>query len=316
MIKDKLIAPETEDEIVSHWKYVDKVYVSCICITFNHENYIEDTINGMLAQKSDYKFEIIIHDDSSTDETRNILLKYCERYPSIIRLVLQDENQYSQGKKPITFVLPLCYGEFIAYCDGDDYWLDEKKITLQANYLQNHPNVSVSSHDAVIIDSKGLIIADSKLPNIYKRDFNSEELVAGKAWLLTLNWMFRRIDISDIHELNKVKNGDTFMTSIFGLHGESHHHEDIISSVHRHHESGVWSLISVEEKNDATINTYYWIYKYYKRVKQYNYANLYWIKYVKLVLLNTKLRDLALIFLNRFFVTEIKRLKKKAFGGN
>ncbi|MGR3983198.1 glycosyltransferase [Pseudoalteromonas sp. 1181_04] len=281
MIDNKLVAPESEIEIMSHWKHIDKVYVSCICITFNHELFIEDTLNAMLAQKSDYKFEIIIHDDASTDETQTIIQRYREKYPSIIRLILQKENQYSKGRKPLALILPMCQGDFIAYCEGDDYWVDDKKITLQARYLLDHKEVFITSHDAKIVDDNGNLIKDSKLPYIKKRDFSAEELILGKAWLLTLNWMFRRFDISDIPEWEKVKNGDTFITSIFGLYGGSHHHVDILPSAYRVHSEGVWSMLSENDKKDNIINTFFWIYRYYNRIGAVRYADYYWCRYIR-----------------------------------
>ena len=91
----KLVAPEREAEITKHWKYTDKVYTSVICITFNQDIYIRDAIDSFLAQVTEYKFEIIIHDDVSTDKTREILKEYQQKYPSIIKLILQETNQFS-----------------------------------------------------------------------------------------------------------------------------------------------------------------------------------------------------------------------------
>ncbi|KAA1166153.1 glycosyltransferase [Pseudoalteromonas fuliginea] len=309
MIINKLLPPDTESEIMACWKFTDKIYISCICVTFNHESFIKDCINAMLAQKSDYRFEIIIHDDNSSDETRAILLKYKARYPSIITLVLQSENQYSQGKKPIAITLPLCKGELVTFCDGDDYWLDEYKLSLQADYLLANPHVAISSHDAMIIDRDSYVLKLSKIPHKNKKDYCAEDVVLGRAWLLTLNWMFRRIDVSDIHELGKVKSGDTFMTSVLGQYGGSHHHENIKLSAYRQHEGGVWSMISQEQKNDSVINTFFWMYSYYKRIGKSQYARAYWNKYLRQVFLQTNLANLTKEYLIKLlFMRKIKAL--------
>ncbi|MCD4621429.1 glycosyltransferase, partial [Proteus mirabilis] len=121
MIINKLIPPEKESDIQKYWIHHDKIYISCICTTYNQDKYIEDTLNGMLAQKCDFKFEIIVHDDLSTDNTREILFKYKEKYPSIIKLILQNENQYQKKKKIFPLAIEQASGDFIALCEGDDF---------------------------------------------------------------------------------------------------------------------------------------------------------------------------------------------------
>ncbi|HIF9078778.1 TPA: glycosyltransferase [Photobacterium damselae] len=131
----KLSAPFSEEEIQKHWKYTDKVYISCVCITFNQSGYIRDAIDGFLAQKTDYRFEIVIHDDVSTDGTRDILLEYKRKYPSIIKLILQDKNQFQLGFKIIPIAISHSCGDYIALCEGDDYWIRSDKIDNQYKTL-------------------------------------------------------------------------------------------------------------------------------------------------------------------------------------
>lgn len=139
MLINKLVAPETEDEVKMHWKYIDKVYISCVCITFNQEKYIQDTIDSMLAQKCEFRFEIVIHDDLSTDDTRNILQSYKDKYPSIIKLVLQEENQFSKGRKITPLAIEYAAGDYIALCEGDDFWVCDEKLQKQvAVLMQGH----------------------------------------------------------------------------------------------------------------------------------------------------------------------------------
>ena len=89
-------------------------------------------------QKTNFKFEVIIHDDASTDNTANIIREYEEKYPEIIKPIYQKENQYSQGKKNILF--PLTKGKYIAICEGDDFWTDDYKLQKQVDTLENNPN--------------------------------------------------------------------------------------------------------------------------------------------------------------------------------
>ncbi|MEZ9786619.1 glycosyltransferase family 2 protein [Vibrio breoganii] len=148
----KLKAPVSEEDIMSHWIYTDKVYISCVCITFNQELYIRDAIDSFLAQVTEYKFEIVIHDDLSTDKTRTILKEYKFRYPSIIKLVLQKENQYSLGKKITPIAVSYAEGDYIALCEGDDFWNDCNKIDVQ--YKNMHGKTDISFHPCFYIDQR------------------------------------------------------------------------------------------------------------------------------------------------------------------
>ncbi|MBP5288836.1 MAG: glycosyltransferase family 2 protein [Clostridia bacterium] len=122
---------------------MDEIKVSVICAAYNHEKYIEDAIRGFLKQKTNFKFEVFIHDDASTDNTAAIIKKYADQYPELIRPIFQKENQYSQH---ISFfkndILPLARGKYLAVCEGDDYWVDENKLQKQADYLDAHPDCS------------------------------------------------------------------------------------------------------------------------------------------------------------------------------
>lgn len=110
--------------------------VSIICITFQHEGFIRATLDGFLAQETDFPFEVIIHDDHSTDGTAAIIREYAAEHPDIFVPVLQEENQYSKGRKPWTVVFPMARGRYIAMCEGDDHWIDPTKLQRQVDALE------------------------------------------------------------------------------------------------------------------------------------------------------------------------------------
>lgn len=117
--------------------------VSVVCITFNHAPYIADALKSFIAQQTDFPFEIIVHDDASTDGTADIIREYHERYPGLIRPVLQQENQYSQHHcfdRIIHGAVDMARGKYIAYCEGDDFWTDSCKLQLQADFLNANPD--------------------------------------------------------------------------------------------------------------------------------------------------------------------------------
>ena len=101
----------------------EDILVSISCITYNHEKYIRDALEGFLMQKTDFKYEILIHDDASTDNTAKIIREYEEKYPDLIKPIYQKENQWSKGNYRIssTFNIPRAKGKYIAFCEGDDF---------------------------------------------------------------------------------------------------------------------------------------------------------------------------------------------------
>lgn len=256
----------SQEEVMACWPArFDKPKVSIRCLAYNHEKFIEDALKGFLIQKTTFPFEILIHDDASTDDTAKILREYEEKYPLIIKVVYQTENQYSQGIKPIRYLHEITRGEYIAACEGDDFWTDPNKLAIQVKYLDENPDVVISSHDAMIINEREEIIVESKLNKTSKRDFSAKELQQCKPLLLTLGWVYRNIDIPVIPERMMVKNGDTFLISILGAFGGSHYHEDIQVAAYRAHEGGVWSGIELVEKYESSMITKYHLAKYYQR---------------------------------------------------
>lgn len=129
---------------------MDEVKVSVICLAFNHEKYIRRCLDSMLQQETNFKFELIIHDDCSTDTTRQIIQEYHDKYPDLIKVILQDENQYQKGVAIVEkFMLPVSSGKYIAFCECDDYWTDSQKLQLQYDYMESHSNCSLCCHNTV-----------------------------------------------------------------------------------------------------------------------------------------------------------------------
>ena len=131
---------------------MDKVLVSICCITYNHADFIRDCIEGFLMQKTNFKFEIIINDDCSTDGTTEILKEYAERYPDIVIPVFHEENQFSIGVRGmfVRFVYPRAEGKYIAVCEGDDYWTDPLKLQRQVDLLEDNSKLSGCFHSCII----------------------------------------------------------------------------------------------------------------------------------------------------------------------
>lgn len=115
------------------------VAVSIICTAYNHEKYISQCLDGFLMQKTTFPFEVIVHDDASTDHTAEIIRKYQREYPDIIKPVYQTENQYQKANPIIkNIMLPLAKGKYAAICEGDDFWTDPNKLQRQFEAMEAH----------------------------------------------------------------------------------------------------------------------------------------------------------------------------------
>lgn len=119
--------------------------VSIICTTYNHELFIVDCLEGFINQLTNFPFEIIVHDDASTDKTLTILKNYELKYPSLFNNIYQKENQYSKKNINIwtEIMFPRAKGKYITICEGDDYWVDPYKLQKQVDFLEQNPDYSL-----------------------------------------------------------------------------------------------------------------------------------------------------------------------------
>lgn len=130
--------------------------VTVICLVYNMEKYIRQTLDGFVMQKVDFPLEIIVHDDASTDGSADIIREYAEKYPDIFVPILQTENQYSKGVRiSPQIIYPKVRGKYIALCEGDDYWSDPNKLQMQYDFLEAHPEYSFCAHASRRIDISG-----------------------------------------------------------------------------------------------------------------------------------------------------------------
>lgn len=128
-----------------------------------------------MIQKTSFPIEVLIHDDASTDKTAEIIRGYAAKYPDIIKPIYQTENQYSKGGKVNTrFNFPRAQGKYIAFCEGDDYWIDSAKLQKQVDFLEANPDYSMCFHNAMLKWEDGREALS--MSNLEDRDYSGEEL--------------------------------------------------------------------------------------------------------------------------------------------
>jgi glycosyltransferase involved in cell wall biosynthesis len=121
--------------------------VSICCLCYNHESYIRECLDGFMMQKTNFVFEVLIHDDASTDKSADIIREYEAKYLEIIKPIYQSENQFSKGVGvTMVYQFPRAQGKYIALCEGDDYWTDPYKLQKQVDFLEANEGYSLCFH--------------------------------------------------------------------------------------------------------------------------------------------------------------------------
>ena len=166
------------------------ILVSIRCLAYNHAPYIRQCLEGFVMQKTDFKFEAIVHDDASTDGTSDIIREYAEKYPEIIKPIFETENQYSKHDGSISKIMNAeMRGKYIAKCEGDDYWTDPYKLQKQVDFLEMHPNVVGCVTNCSVVDNKGILLQEVRLlpvcPDNKQGEYNLHDFFKGSHhWIL------------------------------------------------------------------------------------------------------------------------------------
>ncbi|MGO3643648.1 MAG: glycosyltransferase [Pseudoalteromonas sp.] len=257
----------TQEEITSHWKYTDRVYISCICPAYNQEKFIAKTIESFLFQVTEYKFEIIIHDDKSTDSTLNIIKEFKNEYPKLIKVIENTENQFSiEPSRPILNLLSKAQGEYICICEGDDYWISNTKIHEQYIYMENNKSCSMHVFDAQIVDESDQLICSSKQKKhrIKSGEYNKERMNETFIFL-TLCTMFRKKDVLPYPKsFLKLINMDSILQVLLSYKGNAYV-DNKVCCVYRVTSKGVWSKTNSEFKMHSDITKLLELKRFYKR---------------------------------------------------
>lgn len=240
-----------------HWQEGAVPQVSICCISYNHDRFITQCIEGFLMQETIFPVEIIIHDDASTDRTAEIIRGYQAKYPRLIRSILQKENQKSKGKLVIPIPFEACQAKYIAMCEGDDYWTDPQKMAKQAAFLDTHPDCVSCFHNAIAfsddqsnsspdlsLNKRGnrLMCRPGTKPRYAQKEFFKGFVPP------TCSVMFRREAVGKLPPwFKKLSIGDLPLHVLCTEHGKAGYLQDVMAA-YRLHSGSFWSSKSFLDK--------------------------------------------------------------------
>ena len=292
-----------------------QIMVSIICTVFNHERYLEKTIQGFLMQKTSFPFEVIIHDDASTDGSAEIIRNYEKQYPELIRPIYQTENQYSKGiPYDYRYIYPKARGKYYAWCEGDDYWTDPDKLELQVSYMEQHPECAMTAHAGQMCYEDGIIMEEVFRPFTKDQIVPMEEVAS--RWLFPTASIVYRAELrrEEIPFTKDAPCGDVPLALYAGIHGTVYYFDRMMCVYRRGAASSLtnqWKKdparsISVNERFIGMLDQFdaYTDHKYAKAVDAFRISK----EYNNLILR----RDIETLRTQRYYDYYGASLKRKA----
>ena len=220
---------------------MEKVTVSIVCDVYNHEPYLRQCLDGFVMQKTDFPFEILIHDDASTDKSADIIREYASKYPDLFKPIYQSENQYSKGVgiwKDIQ--LPRANGKYIAFCEGDDYWTDPYKLQKQVDFMDTHSDYVACFHNAYVQSGKHRGLFNSLIENHYPA---MEDIITRRWFIATASLLYRNIHIEFPEWQKNVISRDYLLELLLAREGKFYYMDDVMS-VYRKEGQGISTIMN------------------------------------------------------------------------
>ena len=255
---DYLDKIETLVDKVEDWSLLPPApVVSVWMITFNHEAFIRQAIDGVLMQQTAFAYELVIGDDKSTDLTPEIIQEYQQCHPERIRLRLAKENLYSLNMKQGIGVLAACRGKYIALCEGDDYWTDPGKLQKQVDFLEAHPECSMCFHYVSALFQATGAMQHPRL-ELEEPCYVLDDLLSGTVHVYprTSSRMFRREIVSELPPwFHDAPATDLPLVVLCAEYGKICLLNEVMS-VYRVHSGGVWSGSTLVDRSKTTLQVY------------------------------------------------------------
>lgn len=227
--------------------------VTIVCMVYNHEAYLRECFEGFVMQKTTFPIEILVNDDCSPDGSANVMREYEEKYPELFHCIYQKENQYSKGKMAWWEVLfPMAKGDYIAICEGDDYWIDPYKLQKQVDFMEQHSDFVACFHNARVQykDKVSLfnVLNESHYPT-------TEDLIKRRWFIATPTLLFRNVLQEYPDWRGGIINGDYLLELLLAREGRFFYMDDVMA-VYRQDGLGMSAVLQKDAVNmvDRLIN--------------------------------------------------------------
>ena len=238
---------------------ISEIMASINCVTYNHGAFIRQALDSFLMQKTDFEYEILVHDDASTDGTGDIIREYAAKYPDKIRPLIQTENQYSQGIDNISgaFNFPRARGKYIFMCDGDDYFDSPDKLQKQVDYMESHPDCTLCIHSAKI-QLMGKAVTESQMRPYRKTTvLTPEEIIDKTSGYAMSSMAFPARLVKELPDYyTDCPVGDTPLQLIAAANGYGYYMDEPMR-VYRVGVSGSWTVEGKKGNYAAKQQAYY-----------------------------------------------------------
>lgn len=229
--------------------------VSIFTLVYNQEQYLQQYLEGILLQKTNFSFEVLIHDDASTDKSADIIRKFQSLHPSIFKPIIQTENKYSQGTDiNLAYNFPRAKGKYIAICEGDDFWTDPYKLQKQVDFLEAHPHYNLCCHNWNVLKDNTLSL--SPIDHLYVEPFSFTFATLPWVWITKSATLMFRAHAFDFNLLSRYKYGRDVHIVYHSLFNGKGYFMPEVMATYRIHGGGIWSEHDVNEKNRATYELY------------------------------------------------------------
>lgn len=250
-----------------------KPLVSIICATYNQKPFISKCLDSIINQVTDFPAELILHDDASTDGTTEIVHDYANRFPNLIKLLTQTKNQYAETNKLRIKLLEHARGDYVALCDGDDFWCDPLKLMKQQRFLEGHPEFVLCYHPAMIVNEMDNVLVAQTRSEKNNRNYTAEELrVFACGWIALASVMHRNVPIDHPPEFHLAPNSDNFLPVLLAKFGGAGFQKDILPSAVRHHRNTAFSSQTDAKKTSMHLRSHLQIVSYLLRQGENEHA--------------------------------------------
>lgn len=238
-----------------------------VCVqTYNHQEFIVKCLDSILTQNTNFKYEIILGEDNSDDETRAICIEYAQKFPNLIQLNLRERKDviYIEGKPTgrynFTENLKSCRGKYIAICEGDDYWTDKNKLQKQVDFLEANKEVVGCFHNSIVVDSSNSIVEKQYFKHTGKLLYSQEECLKKiKSSYATCSLMFRRKLIHNQIKTYRNYFSDFFIELLITKHGDIAYLDENMSA-YRLHSGGIWQGSDTIHNYKVILRRYIFLY--------------------------------------------------------